>query len=103
MPTSHFTDYTRNSLYYSFFWGIKFIFDTMSLYSFKSKVIMVLFQLESPNSEHQNSSYVRNNPDYFMIKTETRIWLAHGTNLSEFLGPLESDFDNVYIFIFYSP
>ena len=89
MPTSQFTDYTRDSLYYSFFQGINFIFDTRYLYSFKAKVLRVLFQLESPNSKHQNSSYVRNNPDYFMIKTETRIWLAHGPTWSEFLGHLE--------------
>ena len=44
------------------------IFNTGSLYSFKFKVLRVLFQLESPNSEHQNSSYVRNNSDFSMIK-----------------------------------
>ena len=44
------------------------IFDTGSLYSFKVKVLRVLFQLESPNSEHRNSSYVRNYSDYSMIK-----------------------------------
>ena len=44
------------------------IFDTGSLYSFKSKVLRVLLQLESPNSEHRNSRYVRNNPDYSMFK-----------------------------------
>ena len=42
-------------------------FDTMSLYSFKAKVLRVLFQLESPNSEHRNSSYVRNNSNYSVI------------------------------------
>ena len=46
------------------------IFGTGSLYSFKVKVLRVLFQLESPKSEYQNSRYVRNNPDYSMIKTE---------------------------------
>ena len=65
-------------------------FDTMSLYSFKSKVLMVLLQLESPNSEHRNSSYVRNNPDFSMFNTETRIWFAHGYTSSGFLGHLES-------------
>ena len=65
-------------------------FDTRSLYSFKAKVLRVLFQLESPNSENRNSSYVRNNPDYSMIKPETRIWLAHGPTSSELLGHLES-------------
>ena len=34
------------------------IVDTGSLCSFKAKVIRVLFQLESPNSEYRNSSYV---------------------------------------------
>ena len=65
-------------------------FDTMSLYSFKAKVLRVLFQLESPNSEHRNSSYIRNNPDFSMFNTETRIWFAHGPTLSGFLGHLES-------------
>ena len=44
------------------------IFDTGSLYSFKAKVLRVLLQLESPKSEHRNSSYVRNYSDYSMIK-----------------------------------
>ena len=44
------------------------IFDTGSSYSFKSKVLRVLLQLESPKSEHRNSRYVRNNPDYTMFK-----------------------------------
>ena len=51
------------------------IFDTGSLYSFKAKVIRVLLQLESPKSEHRNSSYVLNNPNYYMIKTEAEICL----------------------------
>ena len=51
------------------------IFDTGSLYSFKAKVLRVLLQLESPKSEHRNSSYVLNNPDYSMIKTEAEIGL----------------------------
>ena len=44
------------------------IFDTGSLYSFKSKVLRVLLQLESPKSEHRNSRYVRNNLDYSVIQ-----------------------------------
>ena len=44
------------------------IFDTCSLYLFKDKVLRVLLQLESPNSEHRNSSYVLNNSYYSMIK-----------------------------------
>ena len=68
------------------------IFDTGSLYSFKSKVLRVLLQLESPKSEHRNSRYVRNNPDYSMFKNRTRNWLEHSPNLSEFLGHIESVF-----------
>ena len=75
-------------------------FDTISLYSFKSKVLRVLFQLESPNSEHRNSSYVQNNPDYSMFKAGTIIWLAHGPTLSEFLGYLGSEFGDSYSLIF---
>ena len=51
------------------------IFDTGSLYSFKSKVLRVHLQLESPKSEHRNSSYVQNNSDYSMIKTNVGIGL----------------------------
>ena len=98
-----FTDFSRDSLYYLFFRDINFLFDTISLYSFKAKVLRVLFQLESPNSEHRDSNYVRNNPNYSMIKTETRIWLAHGPTLSEFLGHLEPEFDDFYFFMFGSP
>ena len=79
------------------------IFDTGSLCSFKYKVIRVLFHLESPNSEHRNSSYVQNNSDYSMIKTERRIWLAHGPTLSEFLSHLEQKLDNVYFYMDGSP
>ena len=43
------------------------IFDTVSLYLFKAKVLRVHLQLESPKSEHRNSSYVQNNLDYSMI------------------------------------
>ena len=78
-------------------------FDTRSLYLFKYKVLRVLFQLESPNSEHRNSSYVRNNPDYSMFKTEIRICLAHVPTLSDFLGHLEPKFDDFYFFKFGSP
>ena len=56
-------------------------------------VIRVLFQLESPNSEHRNSSDVQNNSDYSMIKTEIRIWLAHSPTLSKFLSHIEHEFD----------
>ena len=59
--TSQFTNYTRDSLYYSFFRGLNFIFNTVSLYVFKAKVLMVLIQLESPKSEHRNSSYILKN------------------------------------------
>ena len=60
---------------------------------------MFLFQLESPNSEHRNPSYVQNNSDNSMIKTEIRIWLAHGPTLSEFLIYLDKEFDNVYFYM----
>ena len=101
--TSQFTDYTRDSLYYSFFRGLNFIFDTISLYSFKAKVLRVLLQLESPNSEHRNSRYDLDTRDYSMFKTGTRIWLEHGHTLSEFLGRLESEFDDAYFWMFGFP
>ena len=100
MPNSHFTDFSRNSLYYLFFRGLDFIFGTIYLYSFKDKVLRVLFQLESPKLEHRNSSYVRNNPDYSMIKTDAGIGLYMGPTLSEVLGHLESKLDDAYLFIF---
>ena len=96
MPTSRFTDVTEEQFAILIFQCLVAIFDTGSLCSFKSKVIRVLFQLESPNSEHRKSSYVQNNSDYYMIKTEIRIWLANGPTLSEFLIHLEQEFDNVY-------
>ena len=103
MPTSRFTDVTEEQFAILIFQYLVSIFDTGSLYSFKSKVIRVLFQLESPNSEHRNSSYIQNNSDYSMIKTEMRIWLAHGPTLSEFLSHLVQDFDNVYLYMYGSP
>ena len=99
MSTSQIADYTRDSLYYSFLRGLNFLFDTISLYYFKSKVLRVLLKLELPNSEHRSSSYVQNNPDYSTFKTEIRIWLAHGPTLSEFLGHLEPEFDDSYSLI----
>ena len=99
MPTSRFTDVTEEQFTILIFQCLVSIFDTGSLCSFKSKVIRVLFQLESPNSEHRNSSYVQNNSDYSMIKTEIRIWFAHGPNLSEFLSHLKQEFDNVSFYM----
>ena len=96
MPTSRFTDVTEEQFAILIFLCLVSIFDTGSLWSFKAKVIRVLFQPESPNSEHRNSSYVKNNSEYSMIKTEIRIWLAHDPTLSEFLSHLEQEFDNVY-------
>ena len=96
MHTSRFTNVTEEQFAILFFHCLVSIFDSGSLWSFKYKVIRVLFQLESPNSEHRKSSYVQNNSDYPMIKTEIRIWLAHGPTLSEFLSHLEQEFDNVY-------
>ena len=99
MPTRRFTDVTEEQFAILISKCLVSIFDTGSLFSFKSKVIRVLFQRESPNSEHRNSSYVQNNSDYFMIKTEIRIWLAHGPTLKEFLSHLEKAYDNVYFYM----
>ena len=103
MPTSRFTDVTEEQLAILIFQCLVSLFETFSLCSFKAKVIRVLFQLESPNSEHRNSSYVKNNSDYSMIKTEIRIWLAHDPTLSEFLSHLEQEFDNIYFYMDSSP
>ena len=98
MPTSRFTDVTEEQFAILIFQCLVSIFDTCSLCSFKAKVIRVLFQLESPNSEHRNSSYVQNNSDYSMIKNEIIIWPSHGPTLSEFLSHIEKEFDNVYFY-----
>ena len=103
MPTSRFTDITEEQFAILIFQCFVSIFDTGSLCSFKAKVIRVLFQLQSPNSEYWNSSYVHNNSDYSMIKTEIRIWLPHGPTLNEYLSHLQQDFDNVYFYINGSP
>ena len=103
MTTSRFTDVTEKQFTILIFQCLVSIFDTVSLWSFKYKVIRVLFELESPNSEHRNSSYVQNNSYYSMIKTEIRIWLAHGPTLSEFLSHIEQEFDNFYFYIDGSP
>ena len=99
MPTSRFTDVTGEQFAILIFQCLVSIFDPSSLCSFKSKVIRVLFQLESPNSEHRNSSYVQNNSDYSMIKTGIRILLSHGPTLSKFWSHLEQDFDNIYFYM----
>ena len=62
-------------LYFVIFGDLNFTFETSSLYSFEVKVLRVLLQLKSPQSEHRNSSYVLNNSDYSMIKTEPEIGL----------------------------
>ena len=98
MPTTRFTNVTDEQFAILIFQCLVSVFDTSSLCSLKSKVIRVLFQLESPNSEHRNSSYVQNNSDYSIIKTEIIIWFAHGPTLSEFLRNLEQVFDNVYFY-----
>ena len=46
MPTSRFTDVTEEQFAILIFQCLVSVFDTGSLYSFKSKVIRVLFQLE---------------------------------------------------------
>ena len=99
MPTSRFNDVIEEQFAILIFWCLVSIFDTDSLCSFTAKVIRVLFQLESLNSEHRNSSYVQNNSDYSMIKTEFRIWLADDPTLNEFLSHLEQEFDNVYFYM----
>ena len=100
MPTSRFTNVTEEQQFaILIFQCLVSIFDIGSLCFFKDKVIRVLFQLESPNSEHRNSSYVQNNSDYSMIKAEIRICLAHNPNLSEFLSHLEKEFNNVYFYM----
>ena len=99
MPTSRFTDVTEKQFAILIFQCLVSRIDTGSLCCFKAMVIRVLFQLESPNSEHRNSSYVQNNSDYSMIETEIRIWLAHGPTLSEFLIHLGQEFYNVYFYM----
>ena len=103
MTTSRFTKDTEEQFAILIFQCLVSIFEPRSLCSFKFKVIRVLFQLESPNSENRNSSYVQNNSDYSMIKTEIRIWVAHGPNLSEFFSHIEQEFDNVYFYMHGSP
>ena len=103
MSTSRFTDVTEEQFVILIFQCLVSIFEPHSLCSFKYKVIRVLFQLESLNSEHRNSSYVQNNSDYSMIKTEIRIWLAHDPTLSEYLSHLKQEFDNVYFYMDGSP
>ena len=103
MPTSRFSDVTEEQFAILFFQCLVSIFEPRSLCSFKAKVIRVLFQLESHNLEHRNSSYVLKNADNSMIKTEIRIWLSHGLTLSEYLSHLEQDFDNVYFYMDGSP
>ena len=103
MPTSRFTDVTEEQFSILIFQCLVSIFDTGSLCFFKSKVIRVLFQLESPNSEHRNSSDVQNNSDYSMIETEIRIWLRYCPTLSDFLRDLEQEFDIVYFYMDGSP
>ena len=99
MPTSRFTNVTEEQFAILIRQCIVSIFVTGSSFSFKSKVRRVLFQLESPNLEHRNSSDVQNNSDYSIIKTEIIICLAHDPNLIEFLSHLEQEFDNVYFYM----
>ena len=99
MQTSRFTEVTEEQFAILIFHCLASIFEPRSLRSFKAKVIRVLFQLESPNSEHRNSSYVKNNSDYSMIKTEIRIWLTHDPTLSEFFTILKQEFEKVYFYM----
>ena len=54
------------------FGDLNFTFDTCSLYYFEAKVLRFILQLKSPKSEHRNSSYVLNNPDYSMLKKQNK-------------------------------
>ena len=103
MRTSRFTDVIEEQFAILLFQCLVSIFDTGYLCYFKAKVIRVLLQLESLNSEYRNSSYFQNYSDYSMIKTEIRIWLAHGPTLSEFLSHLDQDFDNANFYMDGSP
>ena len=103
MPTSRFTDVTEEQFAILIRQCLVCIFDTCSMRYFKAKVIRVLFQFESTNSEHRNSSYVQNNSDYSVIKTEIKIWIAHGPTLSELLSHLEQEFEHVCFYIDGSP
>ena len=71
----HLLQQPQPPLSFVIFGGLNFIFDTGSWYSFEAKVLMVFLQLEPPKSEHRNSSYVLNNQDYSMFKTEAEISL----------------------------
>ena len=93
----------QHPLSFVIFGDLNFTFDTCSLYYFEAKVLRVLLQLELPKSEHRNSSYVLNNPDYSMFKNRTINWLEHGPTLSKFLGHIESEFEGTYFKIFCSP
>ena len=68
MPTSRFTDFTEGQIEVFIFQYLVSIFGTGSLYSFKAKVLRVHFQLESPKSEHRNSTYIRINREYSKVK-----------------------------------
>ena len=85
--TSRFTRITLGTVCITNFSGVLTLYLTVVLYTHLNR----------------NSSYVRNNPDYSMFKTEIRIWLVHGPTLSEFLGHLEPEFDDSYLFRFDSP
>ena len=71
---SHFIDFTLGTFCINHFSGVLTSFlDTMSLYSFKSKVLRVLFQLESPNSEHRHSRYDLDTRDYSMLNLKQNL------------------------------
>ena len=99
---SHLQQQQQQPLSFVNFGNLNFIFNTRSLYSFKAKVLRVLIQLESPKSEHRNSSYVLNNSDYSMIKLMQELAYTKPT-LSEFMGYLELEFDDAYFWMFGFP
>ena len=95
MPTSRFTDFSEEQFAILIFQCLVSIFDTGYLFSFKAKVIRVHFQLESPKSEHRNSTYVLINREYSIVKLMQEM-ACTGSTLSEFLSYLESEFGDTY-------
>ena len=68
MPTSRFTDFSEEQFEILISQCLVSIFDSGYLCSFKAKVLRVHFQLESPKSEHRNSTYIRINREYSIVK-----------------------------------
>ena len=73
------------------FSGLNPYFDTSTLYSFENTVLRALLQLESPQSDHQNSRYVLNNQNYSVFKHNQKL-SEHSSPLNAFLSPKGSKF-----------